>query len=210
MAEHRIPVLLLLVVVAASSLAQQILLQKHYIIYEVRNIEKTPEEVKEEMKDTDILYSFKALGAPSYHIVVEVNPRNMRKLEEVELKGKIRMVPVVNMVDVAETLGVSWPPCGARLPDVNLTLIERTLNQEGLTSQESEAHLKGFMEELKDRLQQYNYQAFFTIGASPPKMYIYINIPYEEVDNFAFIGINQFGGPAAVNTTVSFISSFPK
>lgn len=63
--------------------------------------------------------------------VVEVNPRNMRKLEEVELKGKIRMVPVVNMVDVAETLGVSWPPCGARLPDVNLTLIERTLNQEG-------------------------------------------------------------------------------
>lgn len=55
----RIPVLLLLVVVAASSLAQQIPLQKHYIIYEVRNIEKTPEEVKEEMKDTDILYSFK-------------------------------------------------------------------------------------------------------------------------------------------------------
>nr|AWM63115.1 major perivitellin subunit 2 [Pomacea scalaris] len=210
MAEHRIAVFLFLVVVAASSLAQMLPHQKYYIIYEVKDSEKSPQEIRGEMKDTEVLYSFKALGAPSYHIVVEVTSRNLRKLEEVELKGKTKMVPVIDMYDLAKTFGVTWRYCGEHLSDTNLTLVERTLPLEGLTTQQSRAHLKAFMEEIKDRFQKYNYRAFYTNGSSPPKMYIYINIPLGEVDDFASKGTNLFGGPGALYTSVSFLSSFPK
>nr|AFQ23939.1 perivitellin ovorubin-3 [Pomacea canaliculata] len=193
---------LAIALLAFSTFVSNAFANKEYLLLDIRDA--TTSEIISALRDVEIELKVKAKGIARHLIVVKQNDANLQKLGEIDIPGRSCSTPVEDLDNLMEDIGISWPR--NELTSVNVTLFERTLDLKDKTMEQFWSEAKAYGQLVKPVLSSFTYRAFKANGAYPPKVYFFVNLPRENLNDASSKGIDIFGGPGKARTTVQYIS----
>nr|AWM63116.1 major perivitellin subunit 3 [Pomacea scalaris] len=193
---------LAIALLAFSTFVSNAIARQEYLLLDI--IDASTEEINTALRDIEIELKFKTKGTSRHLIVVKQNDLNLEKLARIDIPGKSKPSPLQDMADLMEEIGVGWPK--RELTNVNVTLFERTLNLEDRTMEQYMSEKREYGQLISPLLSSYTYRAFKANGAYPPKVYFFINIPRQNLDDASNTGIDVLGGPGNARTIVQYLT----
>ncbi|PVD25239.1 hypothetical protein C0Q70_15737 [Pomacea canaliculata] len=124
-------------------------------------------------------------------------------LARLKFHGLVEAVPVVEVGTVMKRLNVSIPPA-QDISDNNLTLIKMSPKLKGQTLQQIDAELRYLGEYMNTVLQKCSHRVYISKGTFPPKIYVFLNMPLDQIRQF-YPSLDIFGGPSSTKNEISYV-----